>query len=49
MHKPFIVRAARTEDADALTQLARISKAHWGYPKDWLELWQSDLDLRRFL
>ncbi|KVL11245.1 GCN5 family acetyltransferase [Burkholderia cepacia] len=45
MHKPFTVRAARTADADELTRLARISKAHWGYPKDWLDLWQGDLTI----
>jgi len=43
MHKPFTVRAARATDADELTRLARLSKAHWGYPKEWLELWQHDL------
>jgi hypothetical protein len=45
MHKAFTVRAARPADADALTRLARISKAHWGYPQDWLDLWQSDLTI----
>ena len=45
MHQAFTVRAARTADADALTRLARISKAHWGYPQDWLDLWQSDLTI----
>lgn len=45
MHTPFTVRAARTADADELTRLARISKAHWGYPKDWLDLWQGDLTI----
>ncbi|HDR9585872.1 TPA: GNAT family N-acetyltransferase [Burkholderia stabilis] len=45
MHHPFTVRAARTADADELTKLARLSKAHWGYPEDWLDLWQSDLTI----
>ncbi|WP_321919900.1 GNAT family N-acetyltransferase [Burkholderia cepacia] len=45
IHKPFTVRAARTADAGELTRLARISKAHWGYPKDWLDLWQGDLTI----
>ncbi len=45
MHAPFTIRAARTADAEALTRLARISKVHWGYPKDWLDLWQRDLTI----
>ncbi|WP_176041897.1 GNAT family N-acetyltransferase [Burkholderia stabilis] len=45
MHHPFTVRAARTADADELTKLARLSKAHWRYPEDWLDLWQSDLTI----
>ncbi|WP_241300118.1 GNAT family N-acetyltransferase [Burkholderia stabilis] len=45
MHHPFTVRAARTADADELTKLARLSKAHWGYPEDWLDLWRSDLTI----
>lgn len=45
MHHPFTVRAARTADADELTKLARLSKAHWGYPQGWLDLWQSDLTI----
>ncbi|QND98997.1 acetyltransferase (GNAT) family protein [Burkholderia cenocepacia] len=45
MHKLFIVRAARAADADELTRLARLSKAHWGYPKEWLDVWQDDLTI----
>ncbi|NTZ10438.1 GNAT family N-acetyltransferase [Burkholderia metallica] len=45
MHKLFTVRSARAADADELTRLARLSKAHWGYPKEWLDLWQSDLTI----
>ncbi|KWZ33099.1 GCN5 family acetyltransferase [Burkholderia anthina] len=45
MHTLFTVRAARGADSDELTQLARLSKAHWGYPKEWLDLWQSDLTI----
>ena len=45
MHMLFTVRAARGADSDELTQLARLSKAHWGYPKEWLDLWQSDLTI----
>lgn len=45
MNELFTVRPARAADADELTQLARLSKAHWGYPKEWLDLWQNDLTI----
>ncbi|NTX30733.1 GNAT family N-acetyltransferase [Burkholderia pyrrocinia] len=45
MRHPFTVRTARPADADELTRLARLSKAHWGYPNEWLDLWQSDLTI----
>lgn len=45
MHKLFTVRSARAADADELTRLARLSKAHWGYPKEWLDVWQNDLTI----
>ncbi|WP_175747846.1 GNAT family N-acetyltransferase [Burkholderia ambifaria] len=41
----FVIRACRPSDADQLTKLAFLSKAHWGYPKEWLDLWQGDLTL----
>ncbi|MEN2470322.1 GNAT family N-acetyltransferase [Burkholderia sp. GS2Y] len=43
MHRNFVIRAGRPSDADQLTKLAFLSKAHWGYPKEWLELWEADL------
>lgn len=45
MHNLFAVRSARAADADELARLARLSKAHWGYPKEWLDLWQKDLTI----
>ncbi len=45
MLDPSTVLAARPADADELTRLARLSKAHWGYPNDSLDLWQSDLTI----
>lgn len=45
MHELFTVRSARAADADELTRLARLSKAHWGYPKEWLDVWQNDLTI----
>ncbi|MDR9247293.1 hypothetical protein FEP17_05672 [Burkholderia multivorans] len=45
MRAPFAVRAARASDAGQLTTLARLSKAHWGYPREWLDLWEADLTI----
>lgn len=39
------IRRAVGSDAPRATQLARLAKAHWGYPADWLEAWQDDLSL----
>jgi GNAT superfamily N-acetyltransferase len=36
-------RPARPADADALTELAVVSKRHWGYPESLIELWRDDL------
>ncbi len=33
------IRAARIEDADALTRIAHVAKASWGYPEAWLAEW----------
>jgi len=38
-----VLRAARADDAEALTRLARDAKAHWGYPAELLELWRDEL------
>lgn len=37
------IRAAKPEEADELSALARRSKARWGYDKAWLEAWRKDL------
>ena len=34
---------ALPEDAETLSRVALASKAHWGYPPDWLEKWKDDL------
>ncbi|VWB41718.1 GCN5 family acetyltransferase [Burkholderia arboris] len=44
-HRRFVIRAGRSSDAGQLTQLAFLSKAHWGYPREWLDLWQADLTI----
>lgn len=38
-----LIRACRPSDAAALTALAWLSKARWGYPDEWLALWRADL------
>ena len=37
------IRAARPDDADELSRVARAAKAHWGYPPEYLALWADDL------
>jgi GNAT superfamily N-acetyltransferase len=37
------IRRSRADEAGLLSDLAFRSKAHWGYPTDWLELWRPEL------
>jgi Acetyltransferases len=37
------VRRVLIQEAAALSQIAFASKAHWGYPKHWLEIWKPQL------
>ncbi|BBH53105.1 GNAT family N-acetyltransferase [Fluviispira sanaruensis] len=39
----YTLRNAKVDDCAQLTELASISKAYWGYPNEWLELWKKDL------
>ncbi|MBO3697776.1 GNAT family N-acetyltransferase [Roseivirga sp. E12] len=34
---------ASDEDAFLFGQIAKAAKAHWGYPQEWLALWDKDL------
>ncbi len=34
------------EQADELTRIALAAKAHWGYPKRWMEVWAPELTFR---
>ena len=38
-------RKGRREDAAALTELARASKASWGYPAAWQDAWAASLQV----
>jgi ribosomal protein S18 acetylase RimI-like enzyme len=37
------IRRAVSTDAARATEIARVAKAHWGYPAEWLEQWEDDL------
>ena len=39
------IRRATARDSERLSQLAKLSKASWGYPIDWLRLWNDELAL----
>jgi ribosomal protein S18 acetylase RimI-like enzyme len=39
----LVRRDAVPSDAQPLTALIRRAKAHWGYPKEWLDAWRSEL------
>ena len=41
----IVIRHARQDEVDALTNLAYISKAYWGYPKEYLEAWRDELSV----
>ena len=40
---PLTIRRARPDLAAVLTGLAHDSKAHWGYPPEWIRAWSTDL------
>ena len=37
------IRRATSSDSDRATALARRAKAHWGYPAEWLAVWDGEL------
>lgn len=39
------IRAAQPGEAGLLSRLAIASKAHWGYPEEWLEQWTDELSV----
>ena len=39
----FNIRKAEPDDADLLTDLAKKSKAHWGYSQELIDKWQEEL------
>lgn len=43
IYDPYYIRQAYAEEAEKLTELALISKAHWGYPAEWIQKWHDEL------
>jgi predicted N-acetyltransferase YhbS len=41
----YEIRQADPGDAGPLSALAHRSKAHWGYPPEWIEAWAAELTL----
>ncbi|MBW6469188.1 MAG: GNAT family N-acetyltransferase [Coriobacteriia bacterium] len=39
----MLLRPARPDESELLSELARAAKAHWGYPPDLMALWADDL------
>lgn len=33
------IRRVMAKEAEVLSQIAQSAKAHWGYPKRWMEIW----------
>lgn len=40
------IHKAGIEDIDVLNRISLASKHHWGYPKEWMELWKDDMLLK---
>jgi GNAT superfamily N-acetyltransferase len=40
------IARAKSEDADALTEIAFAAKRHWGYPERWIQSWRGILTMR---
>jgi GNAT superfamily N-acetyltransferase len=37
------IRRALASEAATLTEIARVAKHHWGYPDEWMALWEESL------
>lgn len=40
---PFHIKPGDPALAAQFTTLVRAAKAHWGYPEEWMQTWQTDL------
>ena len=43
----MMIRAAKTEDSEALTKISFASKNYWNYPKEYFEIWKNELTISR--
>ena len=41
------IHPARIEDSTALTSIAQLAKASWGYPQAWLDAWRNELTISK--
>lgn len=41
----MIIRPATHQDCEALTEISFLSKNHWDYPKEYFEIWKSELTI----
>ena len=50
MSKPLggggaLIRSAKTEDSQVLTEITFTSKGYWNYPKEYFEIWKNELTI----
>jgi len=41
----IVIEKVIPDDAEELTKVATAAKKHWGYPDEWIDLWQEDLTI----
>ncbi|MEZ5038556.1 MAG: GNAT family N-acetyltransferase [Saprospiraceae bacterium] len=41
------IKKAKPADCPILTQISKAAKAHWGYPEEWLAMWEDDLSIKK--
>lgn len=45
MIKDLVIQKAELKDSPILTEISKSAKAYWGYPEEWLQLWENDLTI----
>ncbi len=41
----MIIRKARPDEAESLTEISHAAKRYWGYPEHWIEHWSPDITI----
>ena len=41
------IKKAKPADCTTLTQISKAAKAYWGYPEEWLAMWEEDLCIKK--